>query len=120
MVNGRRPREGQEASLDGKRQEAIVGPDGYLMTVRDLPPSGTERWIPRRKAIVVFAVAGGLISVVEACKRYSLTVEELEQWKHSVQNHGVRGLRVTQLKQYRQLDRSRQTGHKATSSGTES
>jgi hypothetical protein len=106
--------------LDGTPQGAIVGPDGYLMTVHDLPPSDTQRWIPRRKAVVVFAVAGGLISPVEACKRYRLTLEELEQWNRSIQNHGVRGLRVTQLKQYRQLDRSRQPGHKETSSGTES
>lgn len=86
-------------------QQAIVGPDGYSMTVADLPPFDTKRWVPRRKAVVVFAVEGGLITASEACKRYGLTRSELDGWKRLIQKHGVRGLRVTQLRQYRELDR---------------
>lgn len=86
-------------------QQAIVGPDGYSMTIADLPPCDTKRWVPRRKAVVVFAVEGGLITASEACKRYGLTRGELDGWKRLIQKHGVRGLRVTQLRQYRELDR---------------
>jgi hypothetical protein len=103
--------EERETIVDAKPKSApksaIVGPDGYLMSIRDLPPPDTTRWVARRKAIVVFAVAGGLISTVEACKRYGLTLEELEGWKRLVQNHGVRGLRVTRAKYYRALGQSR-------------
>jgi len=34
------------------------------------------RWVIRRKAQVVAAVRGGLLSLEEACSRYMLTVEE--------------------------------------------
>jgi hypothetical protein len=51
----------------------VIGPDGSPLTIADLPPPGTKRWVPRRKAEVVAAVRGGLLSLQEACSRYSLT-----------------------------------------------
>ncbi|MBL4906929.1 MAG: DUF1153 domain-containing protein, partial [Sneathiella sp.] len=53
----------------------IIGLDGKPMTVDDLPPRNTTRWVIRRKAEVVAAVRGGLISLDEACNRYKLSVE---------------------------------------------
>ena len=38
---------------------AIPGPDGTLLTLADLPPPNTKRWVIRRKAEVVAAVRGG-------------------------------------------------------------
>lgn len=102
MVNIHVAHGGQERKSTPTRQGSIVGPDGYILTVSDLPPPDTKRWVPRRKAMVVFAVDGGLISATEACKRYKLTLEELEGWKRLIQKHGVRGLRVTKVKQYRE------------------
>lgn len=66
-----------------------------------LPPADTRRWVISRKGQVVKAVEAGILTVEEACNRYDLTPEELAAWRRLVQRHGVRGLRVTQLRQYR-------------------
>src|SRR5579864_5869717 len=58
------------------RVKYVIGPDGSPLTIADLPAPGTKRWVIRRKAEVVAAVRGGLLSLEEACSRYTLTVEE--------------------------------------------
>ena len=50
----------------------MIGPDGSPLTIADLPTPGTKRWVARRKAEVVAAVRGGLLSLEEACSRYTL------------------------------------------------
>jgi hypothetical protein len=67
----------------------------------DLPSSDTKRWVIRRKAEVVAAVRGGLLSLEEACTRYTLTVEEFLSWQQSIDQHGLDGLRTTRIRQYR-------------------
>ena len=84
------------------RVKYVIGPDGSPLTVADLPPSGTRRWVIRRKAEVVAAVRGGLLSLDEACTRYTLTVEEFLAWQSSINEHGLAGLRTTRIQQYRQ------------------
>ena len=54
----------------------------------------------RRKAEVVAAVRGGLLSLDEACARYLLTVDEFIAWQRAVDQHGLPGLRVTRAQQY--------------------
>ena len=58
------------------RVKYVIGPDGSPLTIADLPPSNTRRWVIRRKAEVVAAVNGGLLTMPEACRRYRLSVEE--------------------------------------------
>ncbi len=41
------------------RVRYVIGPDGSPLTVADLPPKDTKRWVIRRKAEVVAAVRGG-------------------------------------------------------------
>ena len=65
------------------------------------PPTSTKRWVIRRKAEVVAAVRGGLISLEEACSRYTLTVDEFLSWQASIDQHGLAGLRTTRIQQYR-------------------
>jgi hypothetical protein len=79
----------------------VVGPDGRPLTIADLPAPGTKRWVIRRKAQVVAAVCGGLLSLEEACARYTLTVEEFLAWQRSIDQHGLAGLRTTRIQQYR-------------------
>jgi hypothetical protein len=79
----------------------VIGPDGSPLTIADLPAPGTTRWVIRRKAEVVAAVRGGLLSIEEACNHYMLTVEELLAWQRSIDRHGLAGLRTTRLQQYR-------------------
>jgi hypothetical protein len=79
----------------------VIGPDGSPLTVADLPPTNTRRWVIRRKAEVVAAVRGGLLSLEEACQKYKLTVEEFLNWQQSIDEHGLAGLRTTRIQQYR-------------------
>lgn len=84
------------------RVKYVIGPDGSPLTIADLPPPDTRRWVIRRKAEVVAAVRGGLISLEEACKRYTLTVDEFLSWQSSIERHGLPGLRTTRIQHYRQ------------------
>ena len=79
----------------------VLGPDGTALTVNNLPPPGTVRWVVRRKAEIVAAVHGGLLSIEEVCERYSLSVEEFLSWEQLISRHGVRGLRTTRTQLYR-------------------
>ena len=79
----------------------MIGPTGAPLTLSDLPPRETERWVIRRKAEVVAAVRGGLLTLDEACERYRLTNEEFLGWQKSIAEHGMAGLRTTRIQQYR-------------------
>jgi len=83
------------------RVSYVIGPDGSPLTLADLPPPGTRRWVIRRKAEVVAAVRGGLLSLDDACKRYTLTVEEFLAWQRAIERFGMPGLRATRVQQYR-------------------
>ena len=74
-----------------------------MMTRADLPAPGVRRWVPRRKARVVAAVEGGLISREEACSRYAISQEEFNDWKAGLSRHGLRGLCVTKINQRREI-----------------
>ena len=84
-----------------QRVKYVIGPDGSPLTIADLPPVSTKRWVIRRKAEVVAAVRGGLLSLDEACTRYTLTVDEFLSWQASIDQHGLAGLRTTRIQQYR-------------------
>jgi len=62
-----------------------------------LPPTTTKRWVVRRKAAVVAAVLRGEITLEE----------ELLSWERAFQTHGLAGLRVTRIQQYRGLRHAR-------------
>ncbi len=79
----------------------MIGPDGSPLTIADLPAPDTKRWVVRRKAQVVAAVRGGLLSIEEASSRYTLTVDELLSWQSLIEKHGLAGLRTTRVQQYR-------------------
>jgi hypothetical protein len=91
----------------GAKSRFAVGPDGAMMTLADLPPPRIERWVTRRKAQVVAAVQGGLLTLSEACERYSLTVEEFLSWQHAIERYGVAGLRATRVQEYREKEERR-------------
>ena len=79
----------------------VIGPNGSPLTIADLPSPKTKRWVIRRKAEVVAAVRGGLLSLEEACERYKLTVDEFLSWQRSIDRHGLPGLRATRIQDYR-------------------
>ena len=81
--------------------KCVIGPNGSPLTIADLPAPGTQRWVIRRKAEVIAAVRGGLLSLEEACSRYMLTVDEFLSWQSCIDRHGLPGLRTTRMQQYR-------------------
>jgi hypothetical protein len=90
-----------ERRTNDRSETYVVGPDGAPLTLADLPPPNPGRWVIRRKAEVVAAVRGGLLSLDEACRRYNLSSEEFVSWRRSIDHHGLPGLRATRLQQYR-------------------
>lgn len=85
------------------RPAQVIGPLGELLTLADLPPPSTRRWVVRRKAEVVAAVNGGLLSIDDVLERYALTLEEFASWQRAVDRSGMQGLRVTRIQHYREL-----------------
>ena len=95
----------QPQSRDAESAEWLLD-IGSNVSLDSLPPPETKRWVIRRKAEVVAAVRGGLLSLEEACARYTLSVEEFLSWQRLVDSHGLPGLRVTRLQDYRALDKN--------------
>lgn len=91
----------QQATHTRSKEPYVIGPDGLPLTLADLPPPTTKRWVIRRKAEVVSAVRGGLLTLEEACDRYQLTLEEFLAWQKAIDQFGMAGLRATRVQQYR-------------------
>ncbi|WP_295634575.1 DUF1153 domain-containing protein [Novosphingobium sp.] len=85
------------------RPTAVVGPLGEAITMDTIPPADTTRWVARRKAEVVAAVNGGLLSVDEALMRYGLSLEEFESWRITLRRVGMPGLRITHTQDHGHL-----------------
>jgi len=86
----------ESARLKGAK---VISPFGPL-TIDDLPSSKTKRWNIRRKAEVITAVRGGLLSLEEACTRYALNIEEFRAWEYCIDRYGLAGLRATRTQFY--------------------
>jgi hypothetical protein len=78
----------------------VIGPCGRPLTLADLPSPETKRWVIRRKAEVVTAVRGGLLTLEEACSRYALNSDEILSWQHCIERFGLAGLRTTKTQLY--------------------
>ena len=85
------------------KPDHVIGPLGEPLTLADLPSPKTKRWVIRRKAEVVAAVNGGLLSIDDVLERYGLTLEEFASWQRAVDRSGMQGLRVTRIQHYRDL-----------------
>jgi transposase-like protein len=85
----------------------VIGPTGDVLTEADLPPRNTARWVPRRKAEIIAAVNGGLLSLIDACQRYQISHEEFRDWVRAYEQSGLLGLRARRKRG--------QTGAKASS-----
>jgi hypothetical protein len=58
-------------------------------------PGPSVRWVASRKASLVRGVEAGLLSLEEACSRYSISVDEFLLWQDRLARHGARGLRAS-------------------------
>ncbi len=80
----------------------VALPNGTILSRSDLPSVKTMRWVARRKATVVTAVAAGMLSRDEALEMYGISGEEFDSWVKAMTTHGRNGLRVTKIQEYRQ------------------
>ena len=87
--------------VEGPRTVTMA--NGDVMTLADLPPVNTRRWVASRKAAVVRGVLYGLISQDDAMERYCLSEEEFQEWISAVAEHGEDALKATNVQKYRQL-----------------
>lgn len=90
------------AESGGDTASMVTGSE--RLTLDDLPPPDTRRWVMRRKAEVVAGVRAGLLTVDQACARYGLSIEEFSSWQEMIDRHGVHALRVTRLQDYRRRE----------------
>lgn len=75
--------------------------DGSVLSLADLPPPNTYRWVASRKAVVVDAVVHHLLSRKEALNRYDLSDEELDTWIAASRRHGREALKATAVQRFR-------------------
>jgi hypothetical protein len=52
---------------------------------------------------VLKAIRDGHVSLEDACKRWRLSIEEIQLWQRAVDKAGTPGLRVTRVQIYRPL-----------------
>ena len=82
----------------------VVRSDGSVLTLGDLPSAKTTRWVISRKTIVVDAVRGGIISLEDACWRYSLTLEEFYEWQSAIDRRRLQALNERRIGNVRAYD----------------
>ena len=66
-----------------------------------LPPTNTVRWVASRKTSVLAAIDAGSLSIEEACLMYRLSIEEIASWSRLTELHGIDGLKISRLGEYR-------------------
>jgi hypothetical protein len=84
---------GEEASAP--QSTATDRPRASAVTAGAAPPR-PDRWLPQRKAEVIAAVDGGVLSLDDALERYSLSIEEYLGWQRAIREAGIAGLRIYQ------------------------
>ncbi len=89
-------------SVGPGKPDALVGPSGETLTLENLPAADTtRRWTMQRKAQVITAIRGSLITKEEACVRCDISAEELSSWETLLDKHGLSALQTTTLQKYR-------------------
>lgn len=83
------------------KKQVVYGPDGLPITAASLP-TRRGRMTPKRKVIILLAVEAGVITEAEAKKLYSISDDEWrDEWVKHFRDHGMAGLRVTRVQEYR-------------------
>lgn len=59
------------------------------------------RWTPVRKAALLDEIARDRMTLADAERRYGYSAEEIAEMQRLIAAHGVKGLRSTRMKEYR-------------------
>ena len=84
-----------------ERRSHVLGSDGSPLTLSNLPESRHVRWVVRRKAEIVLAISGGLLTLDDACARYHISPEEIMAWQLCYASYGLPGLRAAKARHVR-------------------
>lgn len=95
--------------LDVRRPARVIGADGRPLT-REALPARDVRWSKRRKAEVVAAVRGNLISFDEAVRRYGLSPGEFIAWERELLAFIAARRRASERREFRVLRRQASAG----------
>lgn len=90
--------------LNVGRPARVIGADGKPLTLENLPARDV-RWSKKRKAQVVAAVRGNLISFDEAVRRYGLSPMEFIAWESEVLVFLAERQRAVERREFRVLRR---------------
>jgi hypothetical protein len=89
------------------RPPTVTSLEGEPLTREDLPEHADIRWVRRRKARVVAAVRGGILSLHEALERYSLSLEEFIEWEREVAGELAERRRTGRLRELTRVGRGK-------------
>lgn len=78
--------------------------DGTIISLSDLPPKDTTRWVASNKASVVKVFMAGLVREEEVIDRYGLSKEEFQSWIDRFITGGKNALKATKLKNFREAE----------------
>ena len=90
--------------LNVGRPARVIGADGKPLTLQDLP-ANDGRWSKKRKAQVVAAVRGNLITFEDAVRRYGLSPGEFIVWESEVLVFLTERQRAVERRDFRVLRR---------------
>lgn len=90
--------------LNMRRPGRVIGWDGKPITLDDLP-ARDARWNKKRKAQIVAAVRGNLLSFDDARKRYGLSRLEFAAWENELLALAADRRRVEEDREFRVLVR---------------
>ena len=97
--------------LTATRMARVIGPESEPIGPEDLPEHADIRWVRRRKARVVAAVRGGILSLHEALQRYSLSLEEFIEWEREVGHDVAERRRTGRMRELSLVRKSRSGRH---------
>ncbi len=94
-----------------KAHQADEGTNALLSDQLSLLDNQAVRWTAARKAQVVSAVSLGLLTEEDVLQRFSISSEEIADWRHRLRLYGLRGLHgFRELKRRDQHERTEQKG----------
>lgn len=68
-----------------------------------MPATPVNRYTPKRKALILDAIAGKAISTEEVRALYQISREELASWQKHDDRFGMQGLRTTRYQHYAEI-----------------
>lgn len=83
--------------ISPKKPVAIKLKDGTIISLSDLPPTSTKRWVASAKESVIRVYMAGLATRDDLILKYALSSEEFDIWLNRYLDGGKQALKVTKI-----------------------